>query len=251
MSHHFLECKNLNYEYPDGKNAINGITFEISYGESVGIVGANGAGKSTLLSLLMGLIFPTKGEINVGGISVIKKNLPIIRQRMGLVFQDPDDQLFMPSVYDDIAFGPRNYKLDEEQVAQRVAKALETVGITHLKDRAPYKLSGGEKRAVAICAVLSMEPDILIMDEPTVALDPKARRRLILLLDTFLHTRIIATHDLDMVMELCERTIILSGGKVLADGKTKEILSNGQLMEVSGLELPLSLQSCLNCGKTK
>lgn len=251
MSHHFVECKDVYYSYPDGKNAINGINFKINHGESVGIVGANGAGKSTLLNLLLGIVFPMKGEINIGDILMTKKTLPIIRQRMGLVFQDADNQLFMSSVYDDVAFGPRNYKLDEDEVNRRVIKALETVGCLHLKDKAPYTLSGGEKRSVAIATVLSMEPDILVMDEPTAELDPKSRRNLIKLLKEFTHTRIIATHDMDMVWESCERTIIIKDGTIIADGLTKEILSDEELMNNSSLELPLALQNCPVCGSKK
>lgn len=251
MSHHFVECKDIYYSYTDGKNAINGVSFRINHGESVGIVGANGAGKSTLLNLLLGIVLPMKGEINIGDIPMTKKTLPIIRQRMGLVFQDVDNQLFMPSVYDDVAFGPRNYKLDEEEVNRRVIKALETVGCLHLKDKPPYRLSGGEKRSIAIATVLSMEPDILVMDEPTAELDPKSRRNLINLLKGFSHTRIITTHDMDMVWETCERTIIIKDGTIIADGSTKEILCNEELLNSSSLELPLCLQNCPICNSKK
>ena len=243
MSHHFVECKDIYYSYPDGKKAINGINFRINHGESVGIVGANGAGKSTLLNLLFGVVSPMKGLINIGDIPMTKKTLPIIRQRMGLVFQDVDNQLFMPSVYDDVAFGPRNYKFDEGEVNRRVLKALETVGCLHLKDKPPYRLSGGEKRSVAIATVLSMEPDILVMDEPTAELDPKSRRNLMKLLKEFNHTRIITTHDMDMVWETCERTIIIKDGTIIADGLTKEILCNKELLESSSLEMPLCIQN--------
>lgn len=251
MSHHFVECEDVHYAYPDGKKALNGINFRINHGEAVGVVGANGAGKSTLLNILLGVVFPSKGEVNVGDIPLSKKTLPLIRQRIGLVFQDADDQLFMPTVYDDVAFGPRNYKLEEKEVERRVIKALETVGILHLKDRPPYKLSGGEKRAAAIATVLSMEPDILIMDEPTTALDPKSRRRLINLLKEFSHTRIIATHDMDMVWETCERTIIINEGIIVADGLTKDILSDEKLLDKCSLELPFSIQNCPICGAKK
>jgi cobalt/nickel transport system ATP-binding protein len=250
MSHHFIDCKDVYYSYPDGKKAVNGINFRINHGESVGIIGANGAGKSTLLNLLLGIVFPISGQVNIGDIIVSKKTLPLIRQRVGLVFQDSDDQLFMNSVYDDVAFGPRNYKLEEEEVHKRVLKALETVGILHLKDRPPYKLSGGEKRSAAIATVLSMEPDILIMDEPTAALDPRSRRRVIELLKEFTHTKIIATHDMDMVWETCERTIIISEGVVIADGLTRDILSDEMLLKKTSLELPLSLQNCSICRLT-
>lgn len=251
MNYDFIDCKDVHYSYPDGKKALNGITFKINYGTSVGIVGANGAGKSTLLNLLLGIIFPTSGGIQIGNITICNKTLPLIRKKIGLVLQDADNQLFMPSVYEDVAFGPRNYKLDEKEVHKRVMKALETVGISHLKDRPPYKLSGGEKRAASIATVLSMETDILIMDEPTAALDPKSRRRLISLLNKFTHTKIIATHDMDMVWETCERTIVISEGIVIADGLTREILSNEELMNKSYLELPLCLQNCPICGSKK
>lgn len=251
MSHHGIEFVDTYFTYPDGKKAINGITFYVNHGESVGIVGANGAGKSSLLMLMTGLLLPTKGEVRVGGVPVAKKTLSVIRQKIGFTFQDPDDQLFMSTVYDDIAFGPRNYGVDEEEVKKRAMKAMEAVGVVHIKDRAPYKLSGGEKRAAAIAAILSMEPDILAMDEPTAALDPKARRKLIHLLKGFSHTKIIATHDLDMVLELCERTIVLKEGRIVCDGLSFQMLSNEQLLEQWGLEKPLSLQNCPICGTNK
>lgn len=251
MSHHITEVRNLQYIYPDGREALKDVSFRIHHGESVGIVGANGAGKTTLLMLLAGAFLPCKGEVIVGEVPVSRKTLPLIRQKMGMLFQNPDDQLFMMTVYDDVAFGPRNYGLGEREVEKRVTRALATVGMEHLKDRAPYKLSGGEKRAAAIATVLSMTPDILVMDEPTTALDPKARRRLITLLKGFAHTKIIASHDLDLVFELCERTIVLKDGDVISDGPTATILTDMALMEQSGLEAPLSLQNCPVCGAKK
>lgn len=251
MSHHITEVDDLHFVYPDGHRAINGISFRIWHGESVGIVGANGAGKSTLLMLLMGVLFPSQGEVRVGDVQVTRKTLPLIRQSLGMVFQDPDDQLFMTTVYDDVAFGPRNYRLDEAEVEKRVIRALEAVGILHLKDRAPFKLSGGEKRAAAIASVLSMEPNILVMDEPTAGLDPKSRRRVMGLLRSFDHTKIITSHDLDMVFELCERTIVIREGEVAADGPSAAILLNAELMDACGLELPLSVQNCPVCGIEK
>lgn len=251
MSHHKLEVRNLHFSYPDGHEAVKNMSFTIHHGESVGIIGANGAGKSTLLMLLMGVLFPDSGEVLVGDVRVTKKTLPMIRQRLGMVFQDPDDQLFMTTVYDDVAFGPRNYKLDEKEVESRVAKALEMVGIPHLKDRAPFKLSGGEKRSAAIASVLSMQPDVLIMDEPTSALDPKSRRRVIGLLKSFEHTKIITSHDLDMVLETCKRIIVIKEGEIAADGTKEEILSNMELLDSCGLEIPLSLQNCPICGASK
>ena len=242
MSHHFVQCTDVCFSYPDGYKALKGISFIITHGEAVGIVGANGAGKSTLLNLLMGINMPSSGEINIGDIPMTKKTLPLIRQRMGLVFQNPDDQLFMNIVYDDVAFGPRSMRLDESEVDRRVKGAMETTGIWQLKDKAPYKLSGGEKKRAAIAAVLSMEPDILVMDEPTAELDPRGRRRVINLLKSFTHTRLIASHDMDLIWDLCQRTIVLSHGSILADGNTKDILTNEELLERAGLELPLRLQ---------
>lgn len=251
MSHHKLEVRDLHFAYPDGQEAIRKMSFVIHHGESVGIIGANGAGKSTLLMLLMGVLFPDRGEVLVGDVHVTKKTIPLIRQRLGIVFQNPDDQLFMTTVYDDVAFGPRNYKLDELEVASRVEQALEMVGITHLKDRAPFKLSGGEKRAAAIASVLSMQPDVLIMDEPTAALDPKSRRRIIRLLNGFKHTKIITSHDLDMTYETCDRIIVIKDGEIAADGPKAEILTNAALLDRCGLEVPLSLQNCPVCGSQK
>lgn len=251
MSHHKLEVRSLQFFYPDGHEAVKDISFTIRHGESVGIIGANGAGKSTLLMLLMGVLFPQGGEVLVGDVHVTKKTLSMIRQRLGMVFQDPDDQLFMTTVYDDVAFGPRNYNLDEKEVESRVIKALELVGISHLKDRAPFKLSGGEKRSAAIASVLSMQPDVLIMDEPTAALDPKSRRLVISLLRSFEHTKIITSHDLDMVLETCKRIIVIKDGKIAADGEAKEILCNAELLDSCGLEVPLSFQNCPVCGASK
>lgn len=247
MSHHIIEAENIHFTYPDGHQALHGVSFRITHGESVGVIGMNGAGKSTLLMLLMGILFADTGEIRIGHIKMSKQNLQDIRKRMGMVFQDPDDQLFMNTVYEDVAFGPRNSNLDEADVEKAVMRALEETGITALKDRAPYKLSAGEKRSAAIASVLSMEPDVLILDEPTSYLDPGARRRLIKLLAGFDHTKIITSHDLDMVLELCERTIIVHAGHVLIDGLTQDILRNEELLLSCGLEMPLSLQRCAAC----
>lgn len=251
MSRNIISFNDIHYIYPDGNHAVNGVSCNIKQGESVGIVGANGAGKSSLLLMLLGIILPTKGEIIVDNNIVNKKNLPLIRQKIGFTFQNPDDQLFMTTVYDDVAFGPRNYGLKEDEVKERVEKALETVNALHLKDRPPYKLSGGEKRVAAIASVISMYPEIIVMDEPTTALDPRARRTLINLLKGFKHTKIIATHDLDMALELCDRIIILNEGKIICDGVSKEVLSNEVLLYENALEKPLSLQNCPICGAEK
>jgi len=242
MSHHIVEIRDLEFTYPDGTPALNGVSFRITHGESVAIVGANGAGKSTLLLHLNGYHAPTDGDIRIGDFPLTKENLRNVRRTVGMVFQDPDDQLFMPTVYDDVAFGPMNIGLTPEAVDERVVSALSTVGASHLRDRPPYRLSGGEKRAVSIATVLSMSPDILVMDEPTSNLDPKARRQLIELLQTFEHTKIIATHDLDMVLDLCERTIVMHNGAITADGPTFRLFQDQALLEQSHLEKPLRMQ---------
>jgi cobalt/nickel transport system ATP-binding protein len=248
MSHHIVEAKDLEFAYPDTTQALLDISFKITHGESVAIVGANGAGKSTLLLHLNGYLTPTSGQVRIGDFPLTKETLQEVRRTVGMVFQDPDDQLFMSTVYDDVAFGPLNLGLPIEEVDSRVKTALETVGVLALKDRPPHRLSSGQKRRVAIATVLSMSPDILVMDEPTAGLDPQARRQLINLLHTFKHSKIIATHDLDMVMDLCERTIILHDGKIKADGRTSEIFQNEQLLAESHLEKPLRLQGCPVCG---
>jgi cobalt/nickel transport system ATP-binding protein len=247
MSHHLVEVRDLEYSYPDGTFALRGVSFRITHGEAVGIIGANGAGKSTLLLQLNGCLLPQAGTVRIGDLPLNKKTLSHVRRTVGMVFQDPDDQLFMPLVYDDVAFGPLNLGLPLEEVDERVKQALATVGALHLKDRPPYRLSGGEKRAVAIASVLSMSPSILVMDEPTSYLDPQTRRQLINLLKTFQHTMIIATHDLDLVLDLCDRTIILKTGQVAADGPTRRILQDGELLHASGLEKPLCMQGCPVC----
>ena len=248
MSHHIVEAMDLHYTYSDGTQGIKDISFRITHGESVAIVGANGAGKSTLLMHLNGYLLPTRGTLRIGDFPVTKRNLKAVRRTVGMVFQKPDDQLFMPSVFDDVAFGPLNLGLPQEEVETVVMKALQSVGVPHLKNRPPYKLSGGEKRAVAIASVLSMSPDILVMDEPTSELDPRARRRLIEQLKTFEHTKIIATHDLDLAVDVCERTIVIFEGSVNADGPTLELLQDEALLEKSGLEKPLQMQNCPRCG---
>ncbi len=247
MSHHIVEVIDLEYSYPDGTPALGGVSFTVTHGESVALVGSNGAGKSTLLLHLAGCLVPQSGEVRIGHLPLTKKTIPQVRRNIGMVFQDPDDQLFMPLVYDDVAFAPLNLGFPPEEVEQRVVNALNTVGATHLRNRPPYRLSGGEKRRVAIATVLSMSPSVLFMDEPTSNLDPRARRELIGLLKRFEHTRIIATHDLDMALDVCTRTIILKNGSVIADGPTVDILGNEKLLHTGGLEKPLRLQGCPVC----
>jgi cobalt/nickel transport system ATP-binding protein len=247
MSHHIVEAKNLAFTYPDDTQALHNVSFRIRHGESVAIVGANGAGKSTLLLHLNGYLTPTSGQVRIGDYPLTRETLQDVRRTVGMVFQDPDDQLFMSTVYEDVAFGPMNLGLPLEEVQARVQKALETVEVLELKDRPPHRLSSGQKRRVAIATVLSMSPDILVMDEPTAGLDPRARRQLIELLKTFKHSKIIATHDLDMVLDVCERTIIIHDGKIEADGPTTEIFQNEKLLDECHLEKPLRLQGCPVC----
>jgi cobalt/nickel transport system ATP-binding protein len=242
MSHHIVEFNDVHYQYPDGTAALNGLSLRITHGESVGIVGANGAGKSTFLMHTNGFLLPQRGSITIGDLTLSTKTRQEIRKKVGLIFQNPDDQLFMPTVFDDVAFGPLNLGLSPERVSETVQEALETVGCTALKDKPPHHLSGGQKSAVAIASVLAMQPDILVMDEPASHLDPKSRRALINLLRHFHHTKIIASHDLDLILDICERCIIVKGGKVVADGPAEEMLSNKQLLEENNLELPLSFQ---------
>ena len=242
MSHIHIDLEHVSFGYEKDKPILKNITFTAREKDSIGIIGANGAGKSTLLKLMVGLYLNDSGCIRVEEIPVQKETLSKIRERIGYVFQDSDSQLFMPTVYEDIAFAPRNYGLSEEEVQRRVNDALLKVQITHLKDKPIYRLSGGEKKLVSIATILSMTPDIILMDEPSIALDPRNRRNLISILNQFDHLKIIASHDLDLVLDTCNRTILLADGQIVADGRTEEILKNKELLEKNGLELPLRLQ---------
>ncbi len=247
MSHHIIEARDIQFSYPDKNFTLKGISFRITHGESVAVIGRNGSGKSTLLLQFNGFLTPTAGELLVGDLILTKKNIHKIRETVGMVFQDPDDQLFMPTVFDDVAFGPLNLGMAPKKVEECVKEALETVGASHLRNRPPYKLSGGEKRRVAIASVLSMNPNILIMDEPSSNLDPFSRRRLIKLLKSFKHTKIIATNDLDIALDLCKRTLILHNGMIVYDGNTEKAMHDEDLLTQYGLEKPLRLQGCPLC----
>lgn len=242
MSHHIIEFNDVHFAYPDGTRALKGVNFRITHGESVGIVGANGAGKSTLISQMNGYLLPANGTITIGDLQLSRSTINQARKTVGIVFQNPDDQLFMPTVFDDVAFGPMNLGMTKERVIERVIEALNTVGCLHLKAKPPHHLSLGQKRAVTIAAVIAMQPDILVMDEPAASLDPRSRRQLINLLKEFRHTKIIASHDLDLILDICGRCLMISDGKVTADGRADEILLNEKLLEENNLELPLSLQ---------
>jgi cobalt/nickel transport system ATP-binding protein len=247
MSHHRVEIRQLRHVYPDGTVALRDVSLRIEPGEAVAIIGANGAGKSTLLHHLNGVLAHTAGEVRIGEITVSKAHLPAIRRTVGMVFQDPDDQLFMPTVYDDVAFGLFSLRLSPAELEQRVDRALAWVDAGSLREKPPYHLSAGEKKRVAIAGVLAMRPDILVLDEPTSGLDPRVRRQLIALLRGFHHTRIITSHDLDMVAELCGRTVVLHAGEVKADGPTREIFRDQALLSACHLEQPLAMQGCPVC----
>ncbi len=242
MSHHLVEARALSYSYPDGQPALQNLSFCIQRGESVAVIGANGAGKSTLLLHLNGVLRPSAGEVRIGELPVSRENLAQVRRSVGLVFQDPDDQLFMPTVQEDVAFGPTHMGLPASEVQSRAAQALATVGASLLANRPTYRLSGGEKRAVAIAGVLAMMPELLVMDEPSAGLDPRSRRRLITLLKGVDHTKIIATHDLDLVLDVCSRVLVMRHGCLEADGPPARIFADAPLLERCHLELPLSLQ---------
>ncbi len=234
-----ISVSDLSFGYDSKRKVLKNINFQLKKGESVGLVGANGVGKSTLLRILVGLNTGFQGDVMVNNIPLEKKNLKTIRKNVGYVFQDADSQLFMSTVFDDVAFAPRNYGMSEAEVNEKTMEALKVVHIEQLKDKQIYKLSGGEKKLASIATILSMEPDVILMDEPSVALDPKNRRNLINILNQLNQAKIIASHDLNMIMDTCERTILLSDGKIIKDGNTKEILLDKELMEESGLELPL------------
>ncbi len=237
-----VEAQDLQYAYPDGHPALGGLTFAVEPGERVGLAGPNGAGKSTLLQLLAGVLLPGGGALTVAGHRAQKGALPAIRRAAGLVFQDSDDQLFCSTVREDVAFGPRNLKLPEAEVAERVERALALTGATPLADRPPYKLSGGEKRAAAVAAVLAMEPQVLLLDEPSSSMDPQARRRLIHLMRGLPQAQIVASHDLDLLWEVCDRVLVLRQGAIAADGPAHDVLRDETLLASCALELPLRLQ---------
>ena len=236
-----MEVRDLRFRYDDGTEALRGVSFTVAAGESVGLIGPNGAGKSTLLLHLNGLLPESHdghSSVCVDGMAIAPGNLPEIRRRVGLLFQDVNDQLFCPTVFEDVAFGPRQLGLRETEVASRVADSLAKVGLTGFDRRAPHHMSGGEKRRACLAGVLACQPSILVLDEPTSSLDPKGRRELKDLLRQIPLTKLIATHDLELVVELCSRVIVLDKGGIVAEGPTTELLSNEELMLRHGLERP-------------
>ncbi|MBN2305676.1 MAG: ABC transporter ATP-binding protein [Anaerolineae bacterium] len=239
MSHHTIEIDDLSFSYPDGRQALDNVSLHVAQNEKVALVGPNGAGKSTLMLHLNGILRSSAGRIQVGGLALNDKNLGQIRAWLGLVFQNPDDQLFSPTVFQDVAFGPLHMGLPEAEVRARVDRALAAVGMDDFADRASFHLSVGEKKRIAIATVLSMDPQILVLDEPSAGLDPRSRRDLIgLLHDLDQQTMLISTHDMRLVADLCSRTVVLDGGRVVSDGPTAEILYDSDLMERHGLETP-------------
>ena len=236
-----IEFRNVSFSYDRQQPVVEGLSFSIQKGESVGLIGANGAGKSTIMKLLLGLL-SGDGQILVDGLELNKKNLAAVRQKIGFVLQDSDNQMFMPTVYEDMCFGPLNYGLSREETDARVDAVLKSLGIEKLKHCYNHKISGGEKRMAAIATILAMEPEAILMDEPSTALDPVNRRTVINTIRRLPQTKLIASHDLDMILDTCQRVILLSGGKIVADGPVKEILCNRELLEGNRMELPFCLQ---------
>jgi cobalt/nickel transport system ATP-binding protein len=238
-----IQVHELTFTYPQGLRALEKVSFSVTAGESIGLVGPNGAGKTSLFLCLSGVLRPQAGTIHLAGLDVgdakQRRRLP---SQVGIVFQNPDDQLFNPTVFDDVAFGPLNLELSPEEVRSRVAEALGRVGLTGLEERAPFHLSGGEKRRVALAGVLAMRPPVLLLDEPSMFLDPRGRRELIDLINGLGGTRVIASHDLEMILQTCSRVMVLDRGHLITDGPARTILADAPLMEEHGLEVPYSLR---------
>ena len=232
-----VHASDLRFDYPNGHPGLCGVELHIEHGERVAILGPNGAGKTTFMMHLNGLL-SGRGQLEVAGLSVGQDSVHELRARVGLVFQDPDDQLFMPTVREDVAFGPLNLKLSREEVEGRVSESLNAVRMLDALDRAPYQLSAGEQRRVAIATVLAMRPQLLVLDEPSANLDPRARRELLEVLSGIDRTMLVTTHDLPLAAELCERAVIMSGGRIVADDDCRRVLADDELLTTHDLELP-------------
>ena len=235
-----IELRSVRFAYEKGRDVLDDVSFDIARGESVGLIGANGAGKSTLMKALLGLV-TVRGRVAVDGLEMNRGNLSGIRRRLGFVLQNSDNQMFMPTVYEDMMFAPLNYGLSREEAEARVDEALTRLGLEDLKHRHNHRLSGGEKRMAAIATILAMRPEAILMDEPTSALDPYNRRVIIRTIRALPQTKLIASHDLDMILDTCDRVILLSKGRVAADGPAERVLRDRALLEANRLELPLSL----------
>ena len=236
-----LKLENVSFAYDNGHEVLKEISLVLTEGEQVALIGANGVGKSTLLKLFVGLLSPQSGRVSVSGLPVEKANLVAVRRAAGYVFQDAESQLFLANVWEDVAFGPRNEGLVGEDLRRRVDEALSSVGLTSLASEHVYRLSGGQKRLASIATVLALRPDSLLLDEPTLALDPRNRRAVIRALSALPCAKLIATHDLDFVLDACTRVLLMDGGRIVADDRPVELLRDRALLERHGLELPLSL----------
>lgn len=234
---------NVYFTYPDGREALKGVSCGIAHGEKVALVGPNGAGKSTFMSQLNGVLMPSQGRVIIDGVEITKDNLTQVRRKVGIVFQDPDDQLFCPTVFDDVAFGPLNLGLSKDEIHLRVKDALEMVGLLGFEGRPSFHLSFGERKRLALATVLSYQPEILVFDEPATNMDPLSRRRLIEWLKASDKTILMCTHDLDIALEVCYRCLVLADGRIVADGPASEILYDRKILEANSLELPLALQT--------
>ena len=235
---YLMEVQDLRYAYPDGHEALNGVFFVLRDGEKLALVGPNGSGKSTLMLHLSGCLAAQSGVVSLNG-EPVGEDLKRLRSAVGLIFQEPDNQLFMPEVVEDVAFGLVAHGTPVQEAQERALSVMETLGIAHLAERAPHRLSGGEKRMAALAGILVMQPDIVVLDEPSAALDPRARRRVIERLNALEKPMILATHDLDMALDVCDRAIILYEGRIAADGALQDVLRNEALLQQNGLELPL------------
>jgi len=239
-----IEFDNVSFAYEPGRPVLRGVSFRIADGEAVGLIGANGAGKSTVMKLLLGLLHG-EGRVLVDGVEVKRGTLYEVRRKLGFVLQNSDHQMFMPTVIEDMTFGPLNYGATREEAEARADAALERLGISELKQRQNHRLSGGEKRMAAIATILAMEPEAILMDEPTAALDPYNRRLVINVIRSLAQTKLITSHDLDMILDTCDRVLLLSGGALAADGDARAVLSDRALLEAHRMELPLRLQQAI------
>jgi len=237
-----VRLEHVSFTYPDGWSVLTDISFTVARGSSIALIGANGSGKTTLLWLIAGLLEATRGSIYIDEMLLDRHSVRALQKKLGLAFQHPDDQLFMPSVRQDVEFGPRNAHYTEDEIRRRAEMAMTKTACLHLAERPPYRLSGGEKRMVSLATLLATDAEILLLDEPTNALDPRSRRNTINLLKGLPHTKMIATHDLDMALELCDEVLLLHRGGILERGPAGELLRNQALLESAGLELPLGLQ---------